>query len=187
MERALLNGHAIFDSFLFWIDRYETPEANTITHRASEPYKTFRAAVAEQKLLERPSDLRFWRPTEIGFLSRPGTASLMKANAGSDTRYAVANELTPRPGNKGHALGELQRVAGLAADTPSTVSFWVLDRGEGDEDESLYVFSLFESKADAEGFEGGEAGKIWKRLDDICESRRRTTWLECGIGFIGRS
>lgn len=166
--------------------RYETVEANTVTHRASAPYKAFREAVAEQCLLERTSDLRFWRPTGIGFLTPPGRVQSMKNPADSDCRYVIVNELIPKTGMKAIALGKLREGAVLAADTATTARFWVLDRGDDDEDQSLYVFSMFERKADAEAFEAGEVRANWKVLDEICESRRRTSWVECGIGFLGR-
>lgn len=43
-------------------------------------------------------------------------------------------------------------MAGLEADGPSVVSFWMLESGE-DEDESLYAFGLFDREANAEAFE----------------------------------
>ena len=171
---------------LLSFSRYETPEANTVAHRASAPYKAFRAAVGEESLLERPSDLRFWRPTGIGFLGRPGIVNLMKKDTDPHCQYAVVTELNPGSGMKGQALTELRKVADLAANTASVASFLVLHRGEVDTDESIYVFSLFNTKTEAQTFDGGEAGGIWKRLEEICESRR-TTWVSCGIGFIGRS
>ncbi|SPO06781.1 uncharacterized protein DNG_09475 [Cephalotrichum gorgonifer] len=166
---------------------YETPEANTVTHRASAPYKAFRAAVREESLLERPSDLSFWRPTGVGFLGRPGTINLMKEEGtGPGLQYAVVHELVPAAGMKGQALAELRKVADLAENSPSAASFWVLHRGDGDKDGSLYVFGLFTTRMVAEKFETGESRGVWERLEDMCESTRRTTWVECGIGFIGR-
>ena len=161
-------------------------EANTVTHRASAPYKAFRAAVAEEKLLDRPSDLRFWRPTGVGFLTRPSAVVLMKTPVGSDCRYVVVDELTPRPDMKDKALDNLRNQAALAANDSSVVSFWVLHRGEGEADESLYVFSMFDTKAHAEAFDR-EARTIRGLVDDCCGDVRRTTWVECGIGFLGRA
>lgn len=156
-----------------------------MTHRASSPYKAFRAAVAQEGLLERPSDLRFWIPTGIGFLGRPGTVNLMKTGHGDECQYAIVNELRPGAGMKGNTLEQLRRLACLAADTASIRSFSVLDRGAQDQDETLLVFGLFTTKNDANRFEDGYAKEIWQSLEEACE-RRRTTWVECGVGFIGR-
>lgn len=110
----------------------------------------------------------------------------MKSDTDPHRQYAVVNELSPRSGTKGLALKELQKLAELAEATASVASFWVLHRGEDETDESIYVFSLFNTKTDAQAFESGEVGGIWSRLGEICEVRR-TTWVACGIGFIGRS
>lgn len=166
--------------------RYDTVEANTVAHRASAPYKTFRAAVAEEKLLDRPSDLRYWRPTGIGFLARPGTTSKMRGGPQPEGQYAVVHEFTPRAGAKTEILAGLRKVADLAGGYDSAVSFLVLDRGEGEEDEGLCVFTLFESKSEAEAFEA-KTDESWTRVVETSEWRRRTTWVASGVGFIGRA
>lgn len=157
-----------------------------MAHRASAPYKAFRAAVGAEGLLERPSDLRFWRPTGIGFLGRPDTVNLMKEVTDPHCQYAVVTELTPGQGMKSQALTELRKVADLAENTASVASFLVLHRGDDDADESIYVFSLFNTKLEAKTFEDGEAGEVWRGLEKICKSRI-TTWVACGIGFIRRA
>lgn len=110
----------------------------------------------------------------------------MKGGAQPECQYAVVQELTPRAGAKGEVVEELRRVADLAANHDSALSFLVLDRGEGDEDEGVYLFSLFESKSEAEAFET-ETDEAWGRIVERCEWKRRTTWVACGIGFIGRA
>lgn len=141
--------------------------------------------MGEEGLLERPSDLRYWKPTDIGFVIRPGIEGQMKVPPVGEGRYLIVNELGPNVSSKGQVMAQMRELATLAGDSRSVVSFLVLDRGEGDADESVYVFSLFEDKATAKEWENAGSG-IWSDLEAICLRRRRTTWRECGIGFIGR-
>ncbi|OJJ07667.1 hypothetical protein ASPVEDRAFT_155461 [Aspergillus versicolor CBS 583.65] len=67
--RSAEDNDAVPHHWVRGFEVYEDIEANTVTHRASTEYKAFRAAVAEEGLLARPSDLRYWRPLS-GFLTR---------------------------------------------------------------------------------------------------------------------
>lgn len=82
---------------------YETVEANAVTHRASVEYKAFRAAVNEEKLLEQPSDLRFWRPIDVGFLTRDKSIDFMDDQSAGD-RYIVVDELMSESGQSEFVL-----------------------------------------------------------------------------------
>ncbi|VUC32383.1 unnamed protein product [Clonostachys rosea] len=171
-----------------WLRGLEiTPEANSVDHRASEEYKAFRAAVARECLLSRPSDLGFWRPMDIGFASRDGGLNLATIAQGR-ARYAVVHELGFDADRRGVVKAALTNLADQALDTPTVLSFWPLARDEGDEGDggSALVFSVFDDKAAAETFESARTSCVWEQIVSLCKSRRRTTWIESGIGFIGR-
>lgn len=155
-----------------------------MTHRASAPYKAFRAAVGEENLLERPSDLRHWRPTGIGFLTRAGPVNLMDRDEAKERGYVVVDEMTPSPGMKSVALEKLGNLA-EAAESAAVGSFWVLESGLEDNGE-LYVFSRFDSKAACESFEEKGVRLSWHSLESVCQWSRRTTWVDSGLGFISR-
>ncbi|CAG9981760.1 unnamed protein product [Clonostachys byssicola] len=168
-----------------WLRGLEiTPQANSVDHRASEEYKAFRAAVAGECLLSRPSDLRFWRPMGIGYDSREGGLDLA-VRAQDRPRYAVVHELEFDADCRGVVKATLARLAGQALETPAVLSFWPLGREEEDGGSTL-VFSLFYDKEAAETFESAPNSCVWQKIAGLCKSQRRTTWIECGIGFIGR-
>ena len=163
--------------------RYEDIEANTVTHRASTEYRAFRAAVAEEGLLARPSDLRYWRPVS-GFLTR--TTQEAAASKTESQAYIVVEELTPKYAQKGSILRQLEGVVREAEQDSSVLSFWVLHRGEGDEAERLLVFIRCESKDTWAGLMARDAvTKPWETMKGLLDSHMRTTWVEC-LGFLGR-
>lgn len=178
--------------------RYHDIEANTVSHRASDEYKAFRRAVGEEALLERPSDLRFWHPTGIGFMNRgsaPHDEGEGETIDGSNSQhYIVVDELMPHPGSKSDILGLLKRIADVAEVNGEVRTFWVLDRvgtadqeaGKEGTDDGIYVIGRFTSKQSYDHYLGGLLDSLWKEIDRLCESRRNTTWIESGIGFIGR-
>lgn len=164
---------------------YETVEANQVAHRASDEYKAFRKAVADESLLESPSDLRFWRPTGVGFLTRDDKPISFRGDGGP--QHVVIDQFTPAQGAKDDALAVLRRLAGAAADNEHVRSFWVLDRGD-DGDDGLYVFACYESKDAWSTFEAGDIQRLWGEVKASSRSEdwMRTTWRASGIGFIGR-
>lgn len=144
--------------------------------------------MAAEALLARPSNLRYWRPSSVGFLGRTtqdGEAvSKMKSQA-----YIVVEELTPRAGKRGSVLRQLNGLAREAEQDTSVLSFWVLRRGEGDEeeDEGLLVFVRCESKDAWAGFMArGVVAEPWGAMEAMLDGQMRTTWVECGVGFLGR-
>lgn len=170
-----------------------------MTHRASAEYKAFRAAAGAEGLLERPSDLRFWRPSSVGFLTRDdddsrGPVNFMDrgrhASSSSGTRqYIVVDELTPRPGHKDQILKQLHGLVREAEREDQVLSFWVLHRGDGEQDEGLLVFARYEDKDEWARFEGRDAvAAMWNEVYELVvdEGQRRTTWIESGLGFLGR-
>ena len=77
-------------------------------------------------------------------------------------------------------------VVKCAENRPEIGSFWILGRENEEEDgEDIVAFTRFKSKEDYEAFMT-EEGEIWKRVDDLCDYVRTTTWEESGIGYLGR-
>ncbi|KAL2848912.1 hypothetical protein BJY01DRAFT_246137 [Aspergillus pseudoustus] len=165
------------------LEIYEDVEANTETHRASAEYKAFRAAVGAENLLERPSNLRFWRPL-LGYLVYRGEPVDFSFSIGR--QYIVTTELTPSPGQKEQVVEQLRLLA-QEANQRRVPSFWVLHRGDEVEDESLLVFSRhndFDAWTDFEHQAHLEAA--WVKTYELCADKRLTTWVESGLGFLGR-
>lgn len=166
-----------------------------MTHRASAEYKAFRAAAAAEGLLERPSDLQFWRPSSVGFLMRDDDGSrgpvnfMDRGHHSSGTRqYIVIDKLTPRPAHKDRILKHLHRLVREAEREDHVLSFWVLHRGDGEQDEGLLVFSRYEDKDEWSRFEDRDAvSAIWEGVYElVVDEGHRTTWIESGLGFLGR-
>jgi quinol monooxygenase YgiN len=173
--------------------RYEDVEANTQTHRASAEYKTFRAAVGAEELLERPSDLRFWRPF-MGFLKRDGKdpktdqffAHNQPLSAGT-CQYIVVDELPPKPRHKESLMKSISELVQRAEQNQNILSFWVLKHEDKDEDEALLVFARYANRRTWTEFEEPEEiSVVWKEANYSCQWPRRTIWVESGIGFLGR-
>ncbi|KAL2067202.1 hypothetical protein VTL71DRAFT_1626 [Oculimacula yallundae] len=170
---------------------YESIEANQVAHRASDEYKAFQKAVGEEGLLARPSDLRFWRPAGIGFLTKKDQVVFSDQGGSVGKQYIITDELTPRHGSKGELLDILSGIAEAALNDESALSFWVQDRIgtdtgvllEGIED-TLYLFLRCRDQASAEVFWGKTVASKLANLE--FENRRTTTWIDSGIGFLGR-
>jgi quinol monooxygenase YgiN len=174
---------------------YDDVEASTITHRSSAEYKTFRAAVGEEGLLERPSDLRFWRPTTIGFLTQSSEDDssanfIARGNQVSyeKQQYIVVDELKPRLGQKEDVLNQMRSLVALAERQTGVLSFWVLRRDDNEQDDSLMVFSRYDSKDAGSRFcNQKDVSGIWDVIASLTEQNRTTTWVESGLGFLARS
>ncbi|KAJ5604593.1 hypothetical protein N7510_009747 [Penicillium lagena] len=182
--RSAEDNDTVPHHWLRGLEVYENVEANTVTHRASAEYKAFRAAVGEEALLDRPSDLRFWRPSSVGFLTHDHKLVSFMTSTGTN-QYIVVDELTPLAGKKGQVLEQLRRLAQDAKQIDQVLSFWVLHRGDGEQDESLLVFARYEGKAEWANFEN-QSKKTWKEVYELSGEQRRTTWIESGLGFLGR-
>ncbi|KAK7227853.1 hypothetical protein V2G26_000023 [Clonostachys chloroleuca] len=182
--RSAGDNNVVPHHWLRGLEIYRTPQANWVDHRASDEYKAFRAAVAGESLLSRPSDLRFWGPMGIGYASREGGLDLT-VRAQGRIRYAVVHELEFDADCRGVVKAALTSLADRAIDTPAVLTFWPLGREEGDEG-SVLVFSVFDDKGAAETFESAPNSCVWQQITGLCKSQRRTTWIESGIGFIGR-
>ncbi|KAJ0418908.1 hypothetical protein BJY00DRAFT_324683 [Aspergillus carlsbadensis] len=180
--RSAQDNSVVPHHWLRGFEIYEDIKANTETHRASAEYKAFRGAVGPEGLLERPSDLRFWRPL-FGFLvhGEPVDFSTLASE-----QYIVTHEITPNSGKKEDVLGQL-RVLAREAEGRQVLSFWVLHRGDEEEDQSLLVFARYKDKSQLIGIENrSETQARWKKVHECCAETRRTTWVASGLGFLGR-
>lgn len=164
---------------------YEDVEANTIEHRASAEYKAFRIAVGEEKLLEQPSDLRFWRPTDVGFLTCKEPIDF----AGGlvyGKQYIVVDELLAKLGKADLILDLLRKIAVEAKNVEQVFSFWVLRR-EDETNPTFMVFSGYLEKEACARFNAQAAvDQAWVTVYGSSEEQKRTTWVELGLGFLGR-
>ncbi|KAJ5772468.1 hypothetical protein N7520_002997 [Penicillium odoratum] len=164
---------------------YNDVEANTITHRASAEYKAFRVAVGEDKLLEQPSDLRFWRPINIGFLTRNQSMKFMD-NSTTGGHYVVVDELMSEVGKLELIMEHLRGMALEAEKLEQILSFWVLRRDD-EKDPAFLVFSCYLDKEAWVTFNGQtEVDEAWRAAHESSKEQRRTTWIESGLGFLGR-
>ncbi|OAL46296.1 hypothetical protein IQ07DRAFT_590482 [Pyrenochaeta sp. DS3sAY3a] len=171
---------------------YTSVEANQVEHRASPEYKDFRTAAGEEKLLSKPSDLRFWRPGGIGFLTKGAPAVFGPVESSSRLQYLVTEEINPRNGERSKIFELFRRIVANAEQDDATLTLWVQDRiGTPDtrpekiEDESLFVLLRFEDRNGADAFYS-QTKSEWAKIRELSEHNRRTTWVESGIGFIGR-
>lgn len=164
--------------------RYETPEANRETHRAGEAYQAFRAGVVAENLLAGYPDVRFWRPTGVGFLTS-ASVNLMGGESPSHG-YIVVQDLSPLPDGKAQVLEALEPVAQAADKSTKVGSFWVLERENQEDGHELTVFSAFGSKSDYDEFVASEEAGGWKSIGDVCQTAITTTWKNSQIGFLGR-
>lgn len=162
-----------------------------MAHRASEQYKVFRHAVGTEALLESPSDLEFWRSTEIGFLTKDGLSIFSPKETNEELQYVVTDELAVPAANLEALLGQLRKIAETASQEPSVETCWVLKR-EVDErwseltDNNVYVLLRFRSRAAYELYKEFTSRTEWNLVSQLAAKRRITTWEEAGIGFLGR-
>ncbi|CRG90702.1 hypothetical protein PISL3812_07747 [Talaromyces islandicus] len=188
--RSAEDNETVPHHWLRGLEVYEDVEANTNTHRASAEYKAFRAAVSAEGLLERPSDLRFWRPSSIGFLKRSshghGSDIFQETPRGQGPQYIVVDELTPRSTCKYSVLEKLSRMANAAEKNDYVLSFWVLHRGDDEDDQSVLVLSRYKDKNAWVRFCSDKTASAWEEVHGLSDVHRRTTWVESGLGFLGR-
>ncbi|KAH8168994.1 hypothetical protein LIA77_11120 [Sarocladium implicatum] len=172
---------------------YGSKDASHVEHRASDEYKTFRKAVGEEGLLARPSDLQFWHPTGLGFLTKGTAASFSAETDDSTPQYIITDEFKTTQTQREQVLKTLASIAAAAEKTEGVLSFWVLSRVGADgvvvpevDGDSIYVFMRFVDRTASQSFCGEQTAAEWKQLEPNCAERRRTTWVESGIGFLGR-
>lgn len=160
-------------------------------HRSSDPYKAMRAAVSSDKILERPTDLRFLQPTGLGFLTNSGHKTSIFQGASKsieDASLIVIFEYFPKNASSKAALLENGRlIADQCSSDPSVASFWILEYRPEYEDNAITVFTrLTSSRIYHSKYE-----RTFSRFRDdvaaLCSDIRITKWIESGIGFIGRN
>lgn len=146
--------------------------------------------MTEESLVRGPSDLRFWRPTEIGFLAKEAKVNFTMRKSPDPTQYVVVDEFKTTK----DVTGALEKLAAAAVNDEHVLSYWVLRRDAG-LDESIqdgnalsrefYVFSRFRDRLSGAKFHQ-KTRPVWEQVKGGSEECRRTTWVEAGIGFLGR-
>lgn len=174
------------------LDRYASPEASRVAHRASDQYKVFRHAVGTEALLESPSDLEFWRSTDIGFLTKDGLSIFSPKEANEELQYIVTDELTVPTASINAVLEQLRKIAETASRESSVETCWVLrrdvgDHGSGIVDNNLYVLLRFRSRATYELYRSNTSRTEWDLVGQLALKRRTTAWEEASIGYLGKS
>lgn len=129
---------------------YDHLEASTVTHRASDQYKSFRHACAAESLLERGSDLRYLEPLGIGFLARQAAAYNPQRHCDGEG-YVVIERMKATRGvdGKNSLLDILRRLGSICLhelDGSTVASFWVLGYRLEDCDSTIVVFQRFTTK-----------------------------------------
>ena len=173
------------------LDRYASPEASKVAHRASEQYKVFRNAVGTEALLEIPSDLEFWRSTDIGFLTKDGLSMFHPKKTNEELQYIVTDELAVPSASIDALLEQLRKIAETASSEPSVETYWVLtrdvyDHGSGIVDNNVYVLLRFRSRSAYELYKNNTSRAEWDLVTQLTLKMRTTTWEEAGIGFLGK-
>jgi hypothetical protein len=103
----------------------------------------------------------------------------------------VTDEFVLRQGTGNHVLEHLRKVATAAQEDEAVLSFWVQGRldpsaasSEIGDDSSVYVLLRCQSQQAFNAFIA--QASEWKLIDGMVENRKTSTWVESGIGFIGR-
>lgn len=150
--------------------------------------------MSENKLLERPSDLRFWRSGGIGFLSKEKNDVFQQDEERCELQYLLTDEFvaSSEEGAKEQLYSHLRALADSAKNQADVLTFWVLDRGgdyeryAGAEDaDAVYVLIRCRTENAFETFCRRHQG-TWEQISQYAEERRRTSWVEAGIGFFAR-
>ena len=162
-----------------------------MAHRASEKYKVFRHAVGTEALLESPSDLEFWRSTDIGFLIKDGPSIFPLKETKEEQQYIVTDELAVPVASIDALLEQLRKIAETARLESTVETCWVLKRnldehGPATFDNNVYILLRFRSREAYERYRRTKSRAEWDIVSQLAVQRRTTTWEEAGIGFLGK-
>lgn len=134
------------------LEVYEDEEALTITHRSSAPYKKMRSSVIPEKILSEPTDLRFLRPTGIGFLNKSGGTILFSTDDSikDEQKDLIAViEIRPKENRREALLRDMKEMADhIEVNEPETGSFWALEYLPEYSESGLVIFSRFENSSE---------------------------------------
>jgi hypothetical protein len=140
--------------------RYEDESALANDHRSSPPYKTMRSVVGAEKVLSKPTDLRFLQPTGIGFLARHAEQSVLQDKEDVEQVVLVKEYDPPSEGEKSKLLNSLQWLAVYmteAAKENGILTFWVLEYDPEYQDHGIKVIIRFTDKSARELHESTDA------------------------------
>ncbi|KAH8897877.1 hypothetical protein GQ53DRAFT_837637 [Thozetella sp. PMI_491] len=178
-----------------WVRGFEVYthlEASSKTHRESEAYRNFRSACGSEALLDRPSDLRYLEPLDIGFLSRKNEPITLQGRqpGNSAAGYVVMEVLRPKSECRDQLISCLRELASVVEALKGTVtSFWVLGYRVEDNDSAVLVFQRFGSKElyESQYLTLPKVKDAMEPINGLVEWQQRTTWRDGSIGFIGRT
>jgi hypothetical protein len=149
--------------------------------------------VIEQELLTKPSDLRFWHPTGIGFLTKETQEIFKPQTSTAKLQYLATDEFVAKPGETAKVLHYLRKAAAIAQKDDSVLTFWVQDRvgssngrAERVDNDKLGILVRCRHKQAFDAFLKTTKAVAWDPIAQLSDERRTTTWVESGIGFIGR-
>ncbi len=129
---------------------YEDESALVDVHRMSTPYKKMRETVGRDKILEKPTDLRFLQPTGIGFMTRGGMDLFEDdSHLKEDERcLVVVQEIKPKQGLKPKLLEVFEDLACQVKELEDgTACFWALEYLEAYSDDGIVLVTRFNSDA----------------------------------------
>jgi hypothetical protein len=125
---------------------YKDELASTEVHRSSIPYKRMRSMVGPEKILEKSTDLSYCQPTGIGFMTRPNQTTSFHTD-GLCKKFVEVLDVKPKPGSKNDILQRLKiTTADIEANNTSISTYWALEFLEEYSNDSLILFSCFNSK-----------------------------------------
>jgi quinol monooxygenase YgiN len=143
------DNSAIPNHWVRGFEVYDNESAIAEVHRSSEPYKKMRLTVGRDHILERPTDLRFLQPTGVGFMVRSEkTVTFLKSDShvAEEKGLIVILEIKPEEDMKLELLKDLENLGEyVKGHEHRTASFWVLEYLPEYSDDSIVIFSRFDS------------------------------------------
>lgn len=129
---------------------YEDESALADVHRMSEPYKKMRSSVIPDKILAKPTDLRFLQPTGLGFMNRPGEPAVFAKHGGTVEKrekcLIVILEISPKDDAKSKLLDLAGALSDYAAsENKEVASFWILEYLPEYSDSGIKIFLRFDN------------------------------------------
>jgi quinol monooxygenase YgiN len=127
---------------------YEDESALVEVHRSSTPYKKMRSSVVPEKILEKPTDLRFLRPTGYGFMTRRSSSCNFDGKILQNDEKSLVKimEIKPLEKTMAEMLTEIQMLAGHVEQfEATTASFWVLEYLPEYSEDTVVIFLRFKN------------------------------------------
>ncbi|KAK9388850.1 hypothetical protein V1515DRAFT_614360 [Lipomyces mesembrius] len=167
---------------LLGIEIYDSKENFEAVHMQSAPFKTF--ADAATAVSEKPFDLEFFEPADVGFLTRPKFSTLQ-----APTVFVLQVYFVVKPGTREKVLGYMNEIAKDVWEKEDGCFSYYYAKSIDNPDK----FMIFERYVDRPAWDvthraGAKFIEMFKRLDDeeLVASRFIYECYESGVGFLGR-